>query len=41
MHTIPEMCIQYTDVFLTLRLEMGLCIIVGVLVGYFFDRIGK
>lgn len=41
MHTIPDICIEYTEVFQTMRLEMGLCIVVGVLIGYFFDRINK
>ena len=41
MHTIPDMCIKYTEVFQTMRLEMGVCIAAGALMGYFFDRIKK
>lgn len=33
MTTIPEMCMQYTEVFRTLRMETGIAVIVGVLIG--------
>ena len=32
---------QYTEVFRTVRLEMAISLIVGVMIGYFFDSIGK
>lgn len=41
MHTVPELCIQYTEVFKTMRLEMGVCIVIGVLIGYFFNTMKK
>lgn len=41
MHTVPELCIQYTEVFRTMRLEMGVCIVIGVLIGYFFNKMKK
>ena len=33
MTTIPEACMAYTSVFQTLRLEMGLVMILGILIG--------
>lgn len=34
MTTIPEICMQYTSVFTTWRLEMGICAVAGLLIGY-------
>lgn len=39
--SIPEACMQYTKVFSVFKLEVAIAIAVGVLIGYYFDRIGK
>ena len=41
MSSIPETCLAYTQVFQTLRIELVVSIVIGVAIGYFFDRIGK
>lgn len=33
MFEIPEMCMKYTDVFRAVRIEHGITLIVGVLIG--------
>lgn len=33
MTTIPEMCMQYTEVFRTLRFEVGIAALVGFAIG--------
>jgi uncharacterized membrane protein (Fun14 family) len=39
MTTIPEACMQYTSVFATMKLEAGICVVVGIAIGYFMkDR---
>ena len=34
MTTIPEMCMAYTEVFRTLKIELAITLAVGVLIGY-------
>lgn len=34
MTTIPDLCMQYTQVFKTLRIELALFFIFGLAVGY-------
>jgi hypothetical protein len=36
--TIPEACMQYTQVFTTFKLELGIALAVGILIGYFYKR---
>lgn len=38
MNTIPEACMAYTSVFQTLRLEMGIMLVAGVLIGFVAER---
>ena len=33
MTTIPEICLAYTEVYKTMRLEMGLPFLVGLAIG--------
>jgi hypothetical protein len=33
MTTIPEMCMAYTEVFKTVRLEMGISMMIGLAIG--------
>jgi uncharacterized membrane protein (Fun14 family) len=39
MTTIPEMCMAYTKVFRTLKLELGITILVGIAIGYIARRL--
>jgi hypothetical protein len=41
MTTIPEMCMQYTEVFTVLKLELFVVLAVGVLIGYWVRRLGE
>ena len=41
MTTIPDLCLQYTAVFQTLRLEIGITMIAGVLLGIAIGRLYK
>ena len=34
MTTIPEMCMAYTEVFRAFKIELGIVLVVGVLIGY-------
>ena len=39
MTTLPEMCMQYTEVFTTWRLEMGFAVVAGMAIGWWLgDR---
>lgn len=39
MSTVPEMCMAYTEVFRTLKLELVIMVLIGVIIGYFARRI--
>lgn len=39
--TIPETCIQYTQVFTTFKFEIFIALAIGVLIGWWFEKIGK
>jgi hypothetical protein len=39
MTTIPEMCMAYTEVFTTLKLELAVMLLIGVLIGYVARRL--
>ena len=41
MTTIPEMCMAYTEVFRTLRIELAIMLGIGVLIGYIARRLEK
>ena len=41
MTTIPEMCMAYTEVYRTLKLELVIILFVGVLIGYAARRLEK
>ena len=41
MTTIPGLCMQYTEVFTTLKLELFIATGVGVLIGYWVRRLGE
>jgi hypothetical protein len=41
MTTIPEMCMAYTEVFTTLKLELVITMFVGVLIGHVARRLEK
>lgn len=41
MTTIPEMCMAYTEVYRTLKLELFVALGVGVLIGYIARRLEK
>ena len=41
MSTIPEMCMQYTEVFTVLKLELFIALTAGVLIGYWVRRLGE
>ena len=32
--TIPDVCMQYTHVFTTFKLEMAICIAIGIAIGH-------
>ena len=38
MTTIPEMCMAYTEVFTTLKLELVIMVLIGVGIGYLVRR---
>jgi hypothetical protein len=38
MTTIPEMCLEFTQVFRTLKLEMGIAVIAGLLIGVWIGK---
>jgi hypothetical protein len=38
MTTIPEMCMEFTQVFRTLKLEMLFASIVGILIGVWIGK---
>ena len=42
MTTIPEMCMAYTEVYKTVRLEMGFAVMIGLAIGvaaaWFHDK---
>ena len=35
--SVPEMCMEYTKVFTTLKLEVGIGFLVGIAFGCFLD----
>ena len=41
MTTIPEMCMAYTEVFRTLRIELFVTLAVGVIIGYIARRLDE
>lgn len=41
MNTIPEICMQYTQVFTTLKLELLVALVSGVIVGYWMRKLGE
>ena len=41
MTTIPEACMAYTEVFLTLKIELVITLGLGVLIGYVARRLEK
>lgn len=41
MTAIPEMCMAYTVVFSTLKIELVITLFVGVLIGYVARRLEK
>lgn len=38
---IPNECLEYTSVFMSVKLSHALVLVVGVVIGCFFERIGK
>lgn len=38
MNAIPDLCLQYTAVFTVLKLEMGIALAIGVVIGYCAER---
>ena len=41
MTTIPDACIQFTKVFAFFKLEIAIAVVVGVLIGFFAERLKK
>jgi hypothetical protein len=41
MNTIPEQCMMYTEVFKTVRLEMGLAMLIGAALGLLIAHFNK
>ena len=41
MSTIPEICMEYTGVFVALKIEVFMALAVGVLIGYWARRLGE
>ena len=41
MTAIPEMCMAYTKVFQTLKIELVVALAVGVIIGYIARRLEK
>ena len=39
MTTIPEMCMAYTEVFRTLKIELTFMLVIGVGIGYWVRRL--
>lgn len=41
MNTIPEMCMAYTEVYRTFKIELAIMLAVGVIIGYIARRLEK
>jgi hypothetical protein len=41
MTTIPELCMQYTHIFNTVRLEHAVSLVVGLVVGLIYMHLNK
>lgn len=38
---VPQECLEYTTVFMAVKITHVAALVVGILIGYFYERIGK
>lgn len=39
--TVPQECIEYTQVFMTIRIETVITLLIGLAIGYYLGKRGE